>query len=58
MNQLRSLKEKSTLQQFVDHAQDDEDVSGLLEDIREAISDYQVCFIIIQILLGVDKDSR
>ena len=43
MNQLKSLKEKSTLRQFVDHAQDDEDVSGLLEDIWEAVSDYQVC---------------
>ena len=26
----------------LDHVQDDEDVSGLLEDTREAISDYQV----------------
>jgi len=43
VNQLQSLKEKSSLRQFADHAQDDEDVTGLLEDIQEAISDYQVC---------------
>lgn len=27
---------------FVDHAQDDEDVSGLLEGLRKAIDDYKV----------------
>jgi len=43
VNQLQSLKEKSSLRQFADHVQDDEDVAGLLEDVREAISDYQVC---------------
>jgi len=43
VNQLRSLQEKSSLQGFADHTQDDEDVAGLLEDVREAISDYQVC---------------
>jgi len=40
---LRSLCAKSNLQRFADHVQDDEDVAGLLEDLREAISDYQVC---------------
>jgi len=40
--QLRSLSEKPRLQRFADHAQDDEEVSGLIEDLREAISDYQV----------------
>ena len=43
INQLQSLKKKSSLRRFADHVQDDEDVAGLLEDIREAIFDYQVC---------------
>ena len=42
--QLQSLSEKPGLQRFVDHAQDDEEVSGLIEDLRETISDYQVRF--------------
>ncbi|KAF9644990.1 hypothetical protein BDM02DRAFT_3121009 [Thelephora ganbajun] len=41
--QLRSLSEKHGVRRLVDHIQDDEEVSGLLEDIREIISDYQVC---------------
>ena len=39
---LRSLHQKSVLLRFTDHVQDNEDVSGLLEDLQEAISDYQV----------------
>ncbi|KAF9644484.1 hypothetical protein BDM02DRAFT_3174579 [Thelephora ganbajun] len=39
---LRSLSEKPRLQRLDEHVQDSEDVSGLLEDIREIISDYQV----------------
>ena len=39
---LRSLYEKHTLARFVDNAQDDEDVSGLLEDLQEAVNDYLV----------------
>ncbi|KAF9644995.1 hypothetical protein BDM02DRAFT_3272053 [Thelephora ganbajun] len=41
--QLRSLSEKPGLRRLDEHVQDDEEVSGLLEDIRETISDYQVC---------------
>ncbi|KAF9643641.1 hypothetical protein BDM02DRAFT_3191378 [Thelephora ganbajun] len=40
--QLRSLSEKSILQRLADHVQDGEEVSELLEDIRETISDYQM----------------
>ncbi|KAF9646350.1 hypothetical protein BDM02DRAFT_246803 [Thelephora ganbajun] len=40
--QLRSLSEKPILQRLADHVQDGEEVSGLLEDIREIISDYQM----------------
>ena len=40
--QLRSLHEKAALLRFVDNAQDDEDVSGLLEDLQEAVNDYLV----------------
>ena len=40
---LQSLYEKSALIRFTDHVQDNEDVSGLLEDLQEAINDYQVC---------------
>jgi len=42
--QLRTLSEKPGLRRFADHAQDDEEVSGLIEDLRETISDYQVRF--------------
>jgi len=40
--QLRSLHAKSALLRFVDNAQDSEDVSGLLEDLQEAVNDYMV----------------
>lgn len=40
---LRSLHQKSALLRFTDHVQDNGDVSGLLEDLQEAINDYQVC---------------
>ena len=43
-SQLQSLSEKPGLLRFADHVQDDEKVSGLLEDLQKAISDYQVCF--------------
>ncbi|KAF9786263.1 hypothetical protein BJ322DRAFT_775760 [Thelephora terrestris] len=39
---LQSLTQKSALLRFTDHVQDNEDVSGLLEDLREAINDYQM----------------
>jgi len=40
---LGSLEQKSALLRFTDHVQDNEEVSGLLEDLQEAINDYQVC---------------
>ena len=40
---LLPLSEKPGLRRLADHIQDDEDVSGLLEDLQESISDYQVC---------------
>ena len=40
--QLRLLSGKSALQQFAEHVQDKDEVSALLEDLKEAISDYQV----------------
>ena len=40
--QLRSLHEKFLFLRLVDNAQDGEDVSGLLEDLREAVNDYMV----------------
>jgi len=40
---LRSLYENPALQPPADNVQDDEEVSGLLEDLREIMSDYQVC---------------
>ena len=40
--QLRSLHGKLLLLRLVDNAQDGEDVSGLLEDLREVVNDYMV----------------
>ncbi|KAF9646204.1 WD40 repeat-like protein [Thelephora ganbajun] len=40
--QLRSLSKKHGLQRLADHIQDEEEVPGLLEDLRETISDYQM----------------
>jgi hypothetical protein len=40
---LGSFPEKSLISRIADHVKDNEDVSGLLEDVREAINDYQVC---------------
>ena len=40
--QLRSLSRGPEPQWLIDHAKDDEDVFGLLEDLREAIFLYQV----------------
>ena len=40
---LQSLYQKSALLRITDHVRDNEAVSGLLEDLREAINDYQVC---------------
>jgi len=37
--QLRSLSEKPALNPPTEYAQDDDEVSGLLEDLREAIDD-------------------
>ena len=39
---LESLDEKSAPLRFIDHVQDKEEVSGLLDDLQEAINDYQV----------------
>ena len=39
---LSSLDQKSALLRFTDHVQDNEEVSGLLEDLREVIDDYKV----------------
>ncbi|KAF9783483.1 hypothetical protein BJ322DRAFT_1156844 [Thelephora terrestris] len=39
---LRSLHQKSMILRITNHVQDNEEVSGLLEDLREAISDYQM----------------
>ena len=41
--QLRSLREESALLQLVDSAQDSSRVSGLLEDLQEAVDEYMVC---------------
>ena len=41
-NRLRSLHEKFLLLRLVDNVQDSEDVSGLLEDLQEAVNDYMV----------------
>ncbi|KAF9643639.1 hypothetical protein BDM02DRAFT_3123137 [Thelephora ganbajun] len=40
--QLRSLSERSMLQRLADHVQDEEEVSGLMEDVQEVIFDYQM----------------
>ena len=40
--QLRSLHRKFVLLRVVDNDQDGEDVSGLLEDLQEAVNDYMV----------------
>ena len=36
------MSEKLALQQPAEHVQDDEVVSGLLEDLQEDINDYKV----------------
>ena len=38
----RPLREKFVLLRFIDSVEDSKDVSGLLEDIREAVGDYMV----------------
>ena len=40
---LRPLSAKLGSSRLVDHVQDDEDVLRNLEDLQEAILDYQVC---------------
>ena len=39
---MQPLSEKPGLRRLADHVQDDEEISGLLEDLQEAIADYQV----------------
>ncbi|KAF9779596.1 hypothetical protein BJ322DRAFT_1221434 [Thelephora terrestris] len=39
---LRLFPQKSLILRVADHVKDNEDVSGLLEDLREAINDYQM----------------
>ena len=41
--QLVSLGAKSVPLQYLDNAQDSEDINGLLEDLQEAVGDYMVC---------------
>ena len=40
--QLQPLYGKSMPLRFVDNGQDGEDVSGLLEDLQQAVNDYMV----------------
>ena len=40
--QLQSMRGESALLRLVDHAQDGEDVNGLLDDLQEAVNDYMV----------------
>ena len=40
--QLRSLGGKTATLRYFDDAQDGEDVSGLLEDLQEAVNNYMV----------------
>ena len=40
--QLRSLHEKPVPLRIIDNVQDGEDVTGLLEDLQEAVNDYMV----------------
>ena len=40
--QLRSLHEKPVPLRIIDNVQDSEDVTGLLEDLQEAVNDYMV----------------
>jgi hypothetical protein len=54
---LRSLSEKLELHPLADHAQDDEDVFGLLEDLQKTVFDYQVCSR-LDALSGVNKHNR
>lgn len=50
--------ERSSLQRFAEHAQDDsEGVAGSLRDLREAIGDYQLCSLPWP-PLDVGKDTR
>ena len=42
--QLRSLYEKGVFLRFAQQAEDDEAATRLLEDLQEAISDYQASF--------------
>ena len=38
----RQLRDKFVLLRYLDSVEDSKDVSGLLEDIREAVGDYMV----------------
>ena len=40
--QLRLLNEKPVPLRIIDNVQDGEDVTGLLEDLQEAVNDYMV----------------
>jgi len=37
------LDGKSSALRYLNNTQDGEDVSGLLEDLQEAVNDYMVC---------------
>ena len=41
--QLQLLGGKSPFKRFTDNVQDGDDVSGLIEGLREAVDDYMVC---------------
>ena len=41
--QLQSLHGRPTLLRYLDNAQDNEDIGGLLEDLQEVVNNYMVC---------------
>jgi len=45
------------MRRLVDHVQDGEGVSTLLDDLQEAVSHYQVC-LSTDILPNADEDNR
>ena len=55
---LQSLYQKSALLHITDHVRDNEAVSGLLQDLREAINDYQVCLRYYTPLPTIDWANR
>ena len=54
---MRSLHEKPVPLRYLDNVQDSEDVSGLLEDLQEAVNDYLVRPLLWYVL-DPDLDNR